>query len=246
LKRKRRSASNWPTSSFDNPVVQKYLDRLGQRLAAQMPEASFPFTFTTVVDDPCTTTHEPFAPPGGYVFVPSGLFLAAQDETEFAGMLVHAMEHIAQRHGMRQAARDTIANGASIPLIFVASWTGACSDTYAIPLGFVASQRSAELEADVLAVQAMARAGFDPTALVRYIDRVQVRPAGAMSKAYSPVPDRGERMAALLATIEKLPKGNYAVASPDEFSAAQQEVRALSESPARRETPPSLLRKTSH
>jgi len=56
---------------IDNPVVQNYLDRLGQRLAAQMPEASFPFTFRAVVDDRCSTTHEPTALPGGYVFVPT-------------------------------------------------------------------------------------------------------------------------------------------------------------------------------
>jgi predicted Zn-dependent protease len=36
-------------------------------------------------------THEPAALAGGYVFVLSGLFLAAQDEAEFAGMLAHAM-----------------------------------------------------------------------------------------------------------------------------------------------------------
>jgi predicted Zn-dependent protease len=143
--------------------------------------------------------------------VPVGLFVEAQEEDEFAGMLAHAMEHVAQRHGTRQATRGTTA---TIPLIFMAGW--GCSGWLPVPAAFLASQRSAELEADVSAVQTLARAGFDPNALVRYVERVQVQPTGPTSKVYSPIPDRDERITALLATIQKLPKVDYAVAPTDE------------------------------
>jgi len=146
------------TTAMDNPLVQKYLDQLGKKLAAQIPEASFPFTFSAVVEDPCRTTHQPAALPGGYVFVPAALFLAAQDEAEFAGVLARAMEYTQQR----PATRSTVAYGSSIPLVFIGGWSGACSDAFAIPGAWVASERRAESAADVLAVQAMARAGFDP------------------------------------------------------------------------------------
>jgi beta-barrel assembly-enhancing protease len=239
------------TTQIDKPIVQEYLDRLGQKLAAQMPEARFPFTFSAIADDVCRATHEPAALPGDYVFVPTSLFLAAQDEAEFAGMLAHAMEHIAQRHGTREAARETsreatrgsMINNSSIPVIFMGGFSGNCSEGQSIPLGFITSQKSNELEADSLAVRTMARAGFDPSALARYIQRVQVRPAGTTSNAYSPLPDRDQRLAAMLSTIEKLPPVNYAAAPPDEFAAAQQEVRRLSEPPVRARTPPSLMRK---
>jgi hypothetical protein len=68
--------------------------------------------------------------------------------------------------------------------------------------------------------------------LVRYIQRVQVRPA-----------DRDTRIATMLSAIEKLPSVEYAAAQPDEFAAAQQEMRRLSEPPVRTRTPPSLMRK---
>ncbi|MFN0172497.1 MAG: M48 family metalloprotease [Bryobacteraceae bacterium] len=231
------------TKPIDSPNVQNYLERLGKRIAAQMPHARLPFTFSVIADDPCITTHEPAALLGGYVFVPAALFAAAQDEAEFAGMLAHAMGHIAQRHGTGQATRGTIINYGCIPLIFMGGWTGR-SVGHSAPLGLVAIERSAELEADLLAVQTMARAGFDPKALVRYVERVQVRPPGTTSKAYSPLPDRDQRISALLAAIEELPTVDYAAAASSEFAAAQQEVGRLTEPLARNKTPPSLMRKT--
>ena len=222
------------TIPVDSPIVQNYLDRVGQKIATSMPDARFPFTFSVIADEPCRI-HEPTALPGGYVFVPVGLFVAAQAEDEFAGMLAHAMEHVAQRHGTRQATRGTTA---TIPLI-----GGGCPGGLPVPVAFLASQRSAELEADVLAVQTLARAGFDPNGLVRYVERVQVQSTGQTSKAYSPIPDRDERMAALSATIQKLPKVDYAVAPTDEFATARHEARRLMEEPVRSKAPPSLMHK---
>jgi predicted Zn-dependent protease len=220
----------------ENPAVRDYVNRLGQRLAAQMPEAGFPFTFSVIAGDPCAATHEPAALPGGSVFVPAALLLAARDEAEFAGVLAHAMEHIAQRHGTRQATRGQIVNYSSIPLIFVG---GRCAGQ-AIPLGFVAMQRQAELEADSLAVQAMARAGFDPEALVRYVERLPATSTGAITKAYSPMPEPDRRIAAMRSAIAKLPRVEYAAGAPGEFAAVQREVRPAAESAP---TPPSLIRK---
>jgi len=238
------------TTKIDNPVVQTFLDRLGQRLAAQMPEARFPFTFSTVADDPCSITHEPSTLPGGYVFVPSSLFLAAENEGEFAAMLAHAMEHIVRRHGMREFAQGTVApdsrllntNSSSMPIVFMGGFRGICSG--AVPLAFRSSQRSNELKADSLAIQTLAHAGFDPGALVRYIERVQL-PSAKMD-GYAVLPPRDQRAAAILAAIGQLGPVVHAAGSPDDFAGVQHEVRVLSESPVRREEPPSLKRKTSN
>ena len=215
-------------TAIDSPTVQAYLDSLGRKIAAFIPDTRFPFTFSVIAEDPCRTTHEPVALPGGYIFVPAALFVAAQNENEFAGMLAHAMEHVAQRHGVRKATGGT---SATIPLIFMGGWGGSCSEGTAVPRGFLASQRSAELEADALAVQTMARAGFDPKALMRYLERLQ----GA-------APGRDERVAALLAAMEKLPKVTYTVSPGDEFASARQEVRSLTERTVHTKVPPALMR----
>jgi predicted Zn-dependent protease len=227
------------TIPIDSPIVQNYLDRVGQKIAAYMPDARFPFTFSVIADKPCGI-HELTALPGGYIFVPVSLFIAAQQEDEFAGILAHAMEHVAQRHGTRQATGGTTA---TTPLILIGDRGGGCSEGLHVPAAFLASQRRAELEADVFAVQALARAGFDPNALVRYVERVQLQPTGPTSKAYSPIPDRDERIAALLATIQKLPKVDHAVTPTDEFATARLEARRLMEEPVHSKAPPSLMRK---
>jgi predicted Zn-dependent protease len=81
------------TTKLDNPEVQAYVERVGRRLAAHLPDTSLTFTIAVITDDRGGPTHEPIAIPGGYLFVPTSLILAAQNEAEFAGMLSHAMIH---------------------------------------------------------------------------------------------------------------------------------------------------------
>ena len=145
------------TTTIDNSRIAGYVNRLGRKISVQMPEAKFPFTFGVVGDDPCPATHEPVAVPGGYIFVPAPLFIEAHDEAEFASMLTHSMEHVAQRHATREATRGQIANRASIPLIFTGS--GACPEAISLPVGFLAMHRNDELEADALAVLTIAKWG---------------------------------------------------------------------------------------
>ena len=51
-------------------------------------------TFAVIAEDRGGYTHEPLAYPGGRIFVPAPLILAAGDEAEFAGMLAHAMANL--------------------------------------------------------------------------------------------------------------------------------------------------------
>jgi predicted Zn-dependent protease len=228
------------TVSIDSPTVLNYVTDLARKIAAYLPDVKFPLTFSVIAGDECDAVHEPAVLPGGYLFVPAGLFLAAQSEDEFAGMLTHVMEHVAQRDETRMANNTAIGG---VPLIFMTGWSGGCSSGLAIPQGFRASRRSAELEADVLAAGTMARAGFDPRALVHYVERIPVRPRGSVSAVFAPLPDRDTRLAALSAAVEKLPSVEYAAAPTDEFAAVRQEVRRLTEPPVRPDGAPSLLRK---
>src|ERR1035438_4310028 len=64
---------------LDAPSVNAYLDELGQRLAAHAPPTGFTYTFE-LVDGEEGWIHEAAAFPGGPVFVPASLILAAADE----------------------------------------------------------------------------------------------------------------------------------------------------------------------
>jgi predicted Zn-dependent protease len=223
------------TTPIENPTVQVYVDRLGQTLAAHMLGSQVHFIFSVIAEDPCPMVHEAPALPGGYVFVPAALFLATRDEAEFAAMLTHAMAHIAVRQGNVQPTRL-----ASVPLIF--GFGGSCTEGGALPVGFTAAQRGVELQADALSLQTMARAGFDPNALVRYTEREQPAPLDERSVELSPIPPRDQRVAAMTSIIKGLKATNYSARADGEFAAAREEARRFVL--PKNSAPPSLKRKT--
>jgi predicted Zn-dependent protease len=226
------------TRMIDSPSVNAYLNELGQRLAAQAPATGLTYTFE-LADDDQTWIHEAAAFPGGPVFVPASLILAAADEDELAGMLAHAIAHIVTRQEARQMTRAQIANQASMPLIIMGGWAGYAirQQDSTVPVAFWTSQRKNELESDQLAVRMLSAAGYDPQALARYIERVQ--PADPpLRNAMAPYPDKDQRLAALQAAIRQLPPATYSAHSG--LDPIQQEVTHLSPRPTK--TPPRLAR----
>ena len=185
-----------------NPAIQSYVDRLGRKLAARFSNGDITYKFTVVTDSLGGGTHEPLTLPGGYVFVSTSLLAAVQDEAEFAGMLAHALSHIANRDSARMGTH--MVNYGSIPLIFLGGWGVANETNGAIPVGFLKTQRTYELEADRQAVAVMSAAQYDPAALVRYVSREQ-RP----DSVFSSLPPRAERTNALEAAIRELPPGEF-------------------------------------
>jgi predicted Zn-dependent protease len=197
----------------------------------------FTYTFALIADD-ATAIHEVAAIPGGFLFVPTSLILAAKDEDELAGMLAHAIAHVASRDGTRQATRAELVNMASVPLIFTGGWTGYAvreGQSLAIPLGMLQIWRKCELNADRLAARKMAAAGYDPAALARYIERVQA-PDEMQPKMWSSLPQRSQRVEAIRAVIGDLPAKVY---GPHEgLEKVQEDVRRLTASTPK--APPTL------
>jgi predicted Zn-dependent protease len=210
------------TTPVESQAIQDYVAQLGARVTAQLPDRGIPYTFS-VVQMMSGSMHAPHVLPGGYIFVPLDLFAAANDEAEFAGMLTQA------------AARGSLllVKGEGQPSVFF----GTLSSVPIIPMSTFPRLKAAELQADAAAAPAMARAGFDPTALLRYIDRMQEDPKGTTGRTISTLPPREERIAALSAILRDLPQ--VATVSSDAFFAIQEQARAL----LARDTPPALQRR---
>jgi len=217
------------TKPSENIAVGLYVASVGRRLAAQLPDTGLTWTFTPVVDP--LGGHEPFGLPGGFIFVPEIVLLEAQSEAEFAGMLAHAMAHVAERHGTRMATRGQIGNAATIPLVFMGGWSGTGNaGSVLVPARFLKLQRTYEIDADQLAVRMMDGAGYDPGALARFIRRV--------------LPSDYERIALLDEAIHELPLAKYSFPN-EEFQQIQEELRLMpvpTDEPPRSHRPPSLLR----
>lgn len=215
-----------------DPLVNAYVDRIGRQLVSRLEGLPQDYTFEIISGGSWT---EPFALPGGYVFVPARAVVTADDEDEFAGMLAHAIGHIALRHGMRSATRSQIADMGSIPLILMCGWTGSHADSknpqLLAPLSLLESQRTYELEADQFGLDLTARTGYDPSAFQRYVERTH--PADAKM---SPLPGRDLRLARIQAVLSGLPASPRSV-SGDDFRNIQQRVRSLIERPQQHRVP---------
>jgi predicted Zn-dependent protease len=138
--------------------------------------------------------------PGGFFFVNSGLIMKAESEAELAGVMAHEIAHIAARHGTRQATRGQVVNLASIPLIFMGGWTGygiRQATSVLVPIGFLKFSRSFEQEADLLGLQYLYKAGYDPTAFVDFFEKIQSmekKKPGTMAKVFSSHPMTDDRI----------------------------------------------------
>ena len=85
---------------LEDPEVNAYLNEIGHRLVAAIPESRQDFEFFAMADP----TVNAFALPGGYVGVNTGLILLTQSESELASVLAHEITHVTQRHMARSVA----------------------------------------------------------------------------------------------------------------------------------------------
>ncbi|HTS61893.1 MAG TPA: M48 family metalloprotease [Candidatus Acidoferrales bacterium] len=226
------------TESVESSAALAYVSAIGQRLVAETKGPPWTYRFALIADDP-TAMHEPAAFPGGFVFVPASLILAAREEGELAGMLAHAIAHVAARDGTRSPPRPEAGAPLRTPLIFRGAWTGYASprgSAPALPIGMLELLRQFELEADRMATRVMSDAGWNPEALARYIEREQPADEGA-SKAWSALPSLSRRVDALREAIAGMPSRAYV--RHEGLQSVQQEIRGLLRSG---KTPPALRR----
>jgi predicted Zn-dependent protease len=180
---------------IDDPVLSEYVNRVGQNLVRNS-DVKVPVTIKILDSEDVNA----MALPGGFFFVNSGLILKAETEAELAGVMAHEIAHIAARHGTRQATRGELVNLATIPLIFMGGWTGygiRQATSIVVPLGFLKFSRGFEAEADMLGLQYLYKAGYDPTAFVDFFEKIQSdekRKPGTMAKVFASHPMTDDRI----------------------------------------------------
>ncbi|HEY3823059.1 MAG TPA: M48 family metallopeptidase [Bryobacteraceae bacterium] len=213
----------------DDPIVAEYVNRIGQNLVRNS-DAKVPFIIKVIDDESINA----FALPGGFFFVNTGVMLNADNEAEMAGVMAHEIAHVAARHGTRQATRGDMVNYGTIPLIFLGGWAGygiRQGVSLAIPMGFLKFSRGFEAEADMLGLEYMYKAGYDPTCFVDFFEKVQSlekKKPGTMSKIFSDHPPTGDRITKSQETIQKYlkQKPEYVI-STSEFVDVKARVVAM-------------------
>jgi predicted Zn-dependent protease len=160
----------------DDKDLTSYVNKIGQRIAREIPNKRFDYTFQ-ILDQP---EGNAFAAPGGYVYVSRGLLSLANSEDELANVLGHEIIHVRQRHTAKQLAKQRVPNLLSLPGKVVGRVIDRDlgrllnSPVNIFGMSFMmAHSRQHELEADRLGQDLSAAAGYDPEALAGVLDSLE-------------------------------------------------------------------------
>jgi hypothetical protein len=215
---------------IDDPVITEYINRVGQNVVLHS-DAKVPFTIKVIDSDEVNA----FALPGGFFYVNKGLILAADNEAEVAGVMAHEIGHVAARHAMENQAKGMLAEiGLMAGSIFLGGLGGMLINQgaqFGALLGFMKFSRSAEAEADMLGVEYMWAAGYDPNAMSTMFEKLAAKnkkKPGTFSKLFETHPQSVDRMEATRQLVARFPDKEEYVLSTSEFQRVKNRLLRLS------------------
>ena len=145
---------------------QSYVTEVGERLLTASPDAGANYNFV-VVDNPGVNAS---ATRDGYIFINRGIIAYCRSEDELAGIIGHEIGHVVGRHVQRAKGLNRLGG--------LLGWLGVIGTaSYGIKdmgdtLTATAVSREAreyELQADAYGADFLARAGYDPLAMINVI-----------------------------------------------------------------------------
>ena len=150
-----------------DPVLDSYLNDIGNRLVANAEDVRYPFTFFWINSQDINA----FAFFGGHIGVHTGLIANAENESELASVLGHEIAHVTQRHIARRIENQqrnspmTIAGMLGGILLAIANPEAGIAAISASQAGSLQAginfTRKNEQEADVIGLRTLAGAGYD-------------------------------------------------------------------------------------
>jgi len=185
---------------INDAQVQSYVNGIGRKIArvSHMPDQEFRYT---AVNDESVNA---MALPGGHIFITRGMLQNIRTEAQLAAVLAHETVHVTARH-----SADAMSRQIGMSLLLSAITTEKTPETV-VTIAQVGSQildlkysRGDEYEADTYGVDYLAKAGYDPRAMVQLMEVLEaqssVRPIEFFSTHPNPENRKGkiqERIAA--------------------------------------------------
>ena len=211
---------------LNDSQVNAYVNRIGQRLAANSGGPDFQYQFRVVNQSDINA----FALPGGFVYVNRGVLDNARNEGEVAGVLAHEISHVALRHGTHQASKAYLAQaGISILGGILGGKVGQGTAQIINAVGglglnalFLKYSRDLESQADIRGAQILAASGYSPVDMVNFfhtLERVDTSKKTNWLSDHPAPPDR-------IARIEKEEKMLKVSAAPTENVADLRQVQS--------------------
>ena len=163
---------------IEDPEINDWIRGIGQRLVAQTSYSNRPFYFVVVRNENVNA----FAAQGGLIVINSGLILRSETESELVAVMAHEVAHLTQQHIERMIAQDQqnkIGNAAAVVAGLLVGSKDATAGQAIVASAFAVDAhmslqfgRSAETEADREGLRILAKAGFDPNGMTRFLRKL--------------------------------------------------------------------------
>jgi len=192
-----------------NESLQQYVNLVGSAVAGNSKRATIPYQFA-VLD---SNVQNAFAVPGGVIFVSRALVSILNDESELAAVLAHEVGHVSAKHALKSTQRAQFFEG--VGTITAVSVRGDKGKKLASAIGDMQTvlfdkglDKEMEFEADRSAMETTYRTGYDPSALIRVLEKLQKLEASSKDKKgswFSTHPPLSERIVRLRTELGKYP-----------------------------------------
>jgi predicted Zn-dependent protease len=157
---------------LSDPTINAYVSSLGRSIASRTSRADLNWQFAVVNTDVINA----FALPGGYIYINRGVLSRASNESELAGVLGHEIEHVVERHSVKQMEQS---QGANIGVALACTLTNVCASQAAqaaIQVGgtavFAKFSRKDEVQADEGGFNNVIRAGINPRGMLTFFEKL--------------------------------------------------------------------------
>ena len=194
---------------INDPIINEYINDIGQRLVSVSQRKNLRYTFK-VVNDPAINA---FALPGGFCYVNLGLILFADTESELASVIGHEIGHVVGEHGMENMTKQNIIGIAGALALGSSPSFGEEFMASLIQTGIITNYgRAAELEADKFGIQQMHDAGINPSGSRIFFEKLALEEkegSNRMSSILSTHPPTSIRIKKATKIIKNLPLKDY-------------------------------------
>lgn len=150
--------------------LQKYVNNVGRWVASQSERPDLAWHFGVIESNDINA----FAAPGGYVFVTRGLYRLLNDEAELAGVLAHEIGHVIRKHHLKILRQSKLVDMGSKLLSKQVGENDKIGNLIGSGAEIVSRSldKSAEFEADRIAVVLTARAGYNAFGLPQVLQEI--------------------------------------------------------------------------
>jgi len=178
----------------DDSRVNSYVDGVAQNIARNS-DSQFPISIKVIQSSGINA----FALPGGFIYVTTGALKAMDNEAELAFVVGQMVGHIAARHATELNSRGTLLQALSIPSIVLNSSLAETAvqqgQQVAVQNAMIQFSKSAVKESDLLGLEYMYKAGYDPAAAISFLMKLQAseltaKKQNSMFDTHPPTTDR--------------------------------------------------------